>query len=184
MREVLCTPSAPAMMGSLRALGYSFEAALADIVDNSVAAGASRVDIQFRTQPRPYVAVIDDGDGMAEDELFRAMRHGGVGPTQQRSERDLGRFGLGLKTASLAQCRRLTVVTLRDGRMNGAVWDLVHGRRSRGLDPRAAFAGRDGRTATRLRPVRDRAWNRRAVGEPRQGDGGRDVGGTSPGLLG
>jgi Histidine kinase-, DNA gyrase B-, and HSP90-like ATPase len=124
MREVLCTPSAPAMMGSLRALGYSFEAALADIVDNSVAAGASRVDIQFRTQPRLYVAIIDDGCGMAEDELFRAMRHGGVGPTQQRSERDLGRFGLGLKTASLAQCRRLTVVTLRDGRMNGAVWDL------------------------------------------------------------
>ena len=124
MREVIVPPFAPAMLGSLRALGYSFEAALADIVDNSVAARASQVDIQFRTHPQPYVAIIDDGHGMLPDALVDAMRHGGLGPAQERSDGDLGRFGLGLKTATLSQCRRLTVATLRDGIMSAAVWDL------------------------------------------------------------
>jgi hypothetical protein len=112
------------MLGSLRAIGYSFDAALADIVDNSVAAGASAVDVQFRTQERLYVAIVDDGHGMSPDMLIEAMRHGGVGPDQERSATDLGRFGLGLKTASLSQCRRLVVVTSADGVVSGAVWDL------------------------------------------------------------
>lgn len=124
MREVSLPPFAPAMIDSMRAIGYSFEAALADIVDNSIAAGATRIDIQFRTNPDPYVAIIDDGEGMTSDGLVEAMRHGGVGPNQVRSERDLGRFGLGMKTASLSQCRRLTVLTRRDGVMSGARWDL------------------------------------------------------------
>ena len=112
------------MLDSMRAIGYTFEAAIADIIDNSIAAGAKRVDVQFRTQPDAYVAVIDDGDGMSADDLQRAMRHGGLGPHQFRSERDLGRFGLGLKTASLSQCRRLTVITRQDGTTCGARWDL------------------------------------------------------------
>jgi hypothetical protein len=112
------------MLGSLRALGYSFEAALADIVDNSIAAGATRVDIQFRTDPRTYVAIIDDGHGMSPDAVIQAMRHGGLGPPPERADNDLGRFGLGLKTATLSQCRRLTVVTFRDGVLSGAMWDL------------------------------------------------------------
>jgi hypothetical protein len=124
LREEALPPYAPAMLDSMRAIGYSFEAALADIVDNSVAAEATRVDIQFRTAPLAYVAVIDDGIGMNGPDLLEAMRHGGVGPHQTRSERDLGRFGLGLKTASLSQCRRLTVVTRRDGVTSGARWDL------------------------------------------------------------
>jgi hypothetical protein len=124
VRELLVPPSAPAMLGSLRAIGYSFEAALADIVDNSVAADASTVDIQFRTRPSPYVAILDDGHGMSPDALIEAMRHGGVGPDQERSPSDLGRFGLGLKTASLSQCRRLVLVTRAEGVTSGAVWDL------------------------------------------------------------
>lgn len=124
MREEPLPPYAPAMLDSMRAIGYSFEAALADIVDNSVAAEATRVDIQFRTAPSAYVAVIDDGIGMDDPGLLEAMRHGGMGPHQTRSDRDLGRFGLGLKTASLSQCRRLTVVTRRDGATSGARWDL------------------------------------------------------------
>ena len=124
MHEVQLPPFAPAMLDSMRAIGYSFEAALADIVDNSVAAGSTRIDIQFRPEPQPYVAVIDDGEGMTSDGLVDAMRHGGLGPHQVRSERDLGRFGLGMKTASLSQCRRLTVVTRRDGVTSGARWDL------------------------------------------------------------
>jgi Histidine kinase-, DNA gyrase B-, and HSP90-like ATPase len=124
LREEALPPYAPAMLDSMRAIGYSFEAALADIVDNSVAAEATRVDVQFRTAPTPYVAVIDDGAGMTSAGLLEAMRHGGVGPHQTRSERDLGRFGLGMKTASLSQCRRLTVVSRRDGATTGARWDL------------------------------------------------------------
>lgn len=124
LREEPLPPYAPAMLDSMRAIGYSFEAALADIVDNSVAAEATKVDVQFRTAPASYVAVIDDGVGMSPPVLFEAMRHGGVGPHQTRSERDLGRFGLGMKTASLSQCRRLTVISRRDGVTSGARWDL------------------------------------------------------------
>lgn len=124
MREVIHPPKAPAMLASLRALGYSFEAALADIVDNSVAAGASRIGVQFRPGPAPYVAVIDDGHGMSGEFLLEAMRHGGTGPESERDAHDLGRFGLGLKTASLSQCRRLTVVSVQSGALNAAAWDL------------------------------------------------------------
>lgn len=112
------------MIASLRALGYSFEAALADIVDNSVAADASRIDIQFRPEPRPYVAIIDDGQGMSGEFLLEAMRHGGTGPESERDAHDLGRFGLGLKTASLSQCRRLTVASVQAGTLSAAAWDL------------------------------------------------------------
>jgi hypothetical protein len=124
MRVESLPPFAPAMLDSMRAIGYSFEAALADIVDNSVAAEATRVDIQFRLGPQPYVAIIDDGSGMSPADVFEAMRHGGMGPHQARSDRDLGRFGLGMKTASLSQCRRLTVISRRDGLTSGARWDL------------------------------------------------------------
>lgn len=112
------------MLASLRSLGYSFEAAVADIVDNSVAAEATRVDLQFRTKVKTYLAIVDDGQGMSGDALIEAMRHGGMGPGAARHETDLGRFGLGLKTASLSQCRRLTVVSLRNGQFCGARWDL------------------------------------------------------------
>src|SRR4051794_40341172 len=115
MQEIPLPPSATAMLNSLRAIGYSFETALADIVDNSVAAGAETVKIQFRIAPAPYLVILDDGGGMSPEKLLAAMRHGGVGPDQTRAADDLGRFGLGLKTASLSQCRRLTVVTLADG---------------------------------------------------------------------
>jgi hypothetical protein len=124
MREIIVPPSAPAMLNSLRAIGYSFEAALADIVDNSVAAEATSVAIQFRTYPKHYLAVIDNGHGMLPDRLIEAMRHGGVGPDHARGAGDLGRFGLGLKTASFSQCRRLTVITLAAGELSAARWDL------------------------------------------------------------
>jgi hypothetical protein len=124
MREVVLPPAAPAMLSSLRAIGYSFEAALADIVDNSVAAGATRVEVQFRTEPDPYLAIIDNGDGIPAERMIDAMRHGGLGPGTIRAERDLGRFGLGLKTASLSQCRQLTVVSIHAGVLSAARWNL------------------------------------------------------------
>jgi len=108
----------------MRAIGYSFETAVADIVDNSIAAGATSVAVNFSPFDDAYVAVSDNGDGMTQDELFEAMRHGSRSPLTVRAERDLGRFGLGLKTASLSQCRRMTVVSMRDGSVSGAEWDL------------------------------------------------------------
>lgn len=124
MREKSLPPNAPALLGSLRAIGYSFDSALADIVDNSIAAGAREVGIEFRPGANSYVAVIDDGTGMSPSGLEAAMQHGGVGPESLRREDDLGRFGLGLKTASLSQCRRVTVVTVQNSELSGAVWDL------------------------------------------------------------
>jgi Histidine kinase-, DNA gyrase B-, and HSP90-like ATPase len=108
----------------MRALGYSFETAVADIVDNSIAANAQAVDIWFSPFGKTYVAILDDGNAMSADELFEAMRHGTKGPKAGRTQHDLGRFGLGLKTASLSQCRQMTVLTKKDGATHGAEWNL------------------------------------------------------------
>jgi len=122
--EIHLPPSAPDLLESMRAIGYSFEAALADLIDNSIAAGARNVNIRFSANNAPYIAVIDDGAGMSPQDLTDAMRHGSRNPGIRRDALDLGRFGLGLKTASLSQCRTLTVVSLRDGVVSARRWDL------------------------------------------------------------
>ena len=108
----------------MRAIGYSLETAVADIIDNSIAAKSRAVSIRFFPDDDPYVAIIDDGGGLSEEDLTRAMQHGSQNPNETRSSSDLGRFGLGLKTASLSQCRQLTVVSYKDGRLSGQRWDL------------------------------------------------------------
>lgn len=108
----------------MRAIGYSFETALADIIDNSIAAAATTVDVMFSATPTPYVSICDNGWGMHKDGLFEAMRHGSRNPLAKRDNDDLGRFGLGLKTASLSQCRRMTVVSTTGRLASGAEWDL------------------------------------------------------------
>lgn len=100
------------MIEALRGLGYTTSTALADIIDNSIAASASRVMLHFGWNGyRSFVSILDDGRGMAPDELERAMRLGDRNPLDSRASSDLGRFGLGLKTASFSQCRRLTVTS-------------------------------------------------------------------------
>jgi hypothetical protein len=111
-------------MQSFRALGYSVEAAVADLVDNSIAAGSRCIDVTFAAVPEPHVAIVDDGEGMDEATLVEAMRFGSRDPRDARDARDLGRFGLGMKTASLSQCRRVTVISLRRGQLGAAEWDL------------------------------------------------------------
>jgi hypothetical protein len=117
-------PVAPVLMQSLRAVGYTAPAAVADLVDNSIAAAARHVAIRFTAAPEPLVAVVDDGEGMDETTLVAAMRFGSRDPRVASTGIDLGRFGLGLKTASLSQCRRLTVASRRDGTLAVAAWDL------------------------------------------------------------
>ena len=87
---------------------------MADIVDNSISAGAKKIDIWFHWNgPDSWITIADDGRGMNEPELVEAMRPGSQHPLDTRSPTDLGRFGLGLKTASFSQCRRLTLVSRR-----------------------------------------------------------------------
>lgn len=125
MRPVEITPSPRALLRSLRGLGYSPETALADLIDNSLAAGARQVDIWLDWRDGdPLVEMLDDGVGMTFDRLIEAMRFGGDGPDAERDCHDLGRFGLGLKTASLSQCRELTVASRRDGAVARLAWDV------------------------------------------------------------
>lgn len=108
-KSAAITPSAARLTESLRDIGYDFPSAVADIVDNSVMANASHVDvtIEFAGEDS-YVVISDDGDGMTSNGLVEALRYGSR-RTYRRN--DLGRYGLGLKTASLSQCRSVTVVT-------------------------------------------------------------------------
>ncbi|MCC3282074.1 ATP-binding protein [Arthrobacter caoxuetaonis] len=114
----------PHLMESMRAVGYTLETAIADLVDNSITAGASHVDILFTGATDSYVAVIDNGKGMSALEAQNAMRLAGNSSRNSRETHDLGRFGLGLKTASISQCRNLTVVTKKGGQIYCYRWDL------------------------------------------------------------
>jgi hypothetical protein len=127
MRSVDTPPNASILIESMRDIGYSLETALADVVDNSISAGARTVHIHADTVGTdPCIGIVDDGRGMSPDELLSAMRLGSRSPLERRPIRDLGRFGLGMKTASFSQCRRLTVVSRRAGVTTSAIWDLDH----------------------------------------------------------
>ena len=118
-------PSASSLSASMRDLGYSLESAVADIIDNSISAEATEIQILCDlTRASPTLVILDNGRGMTEDDLILAMRHGAANPKEPRSPRDLGRFGLGLKTASFSQCRKLTVASSQNGSRCGAEWDL------------------------------------------------------------
>jgi hypothetical protein len=118
-------PRASAMLESLRGLGYSPATALADIIDNGIAARARNIRISFVWHGcDSCITISDDGQGMTEQQLDRAMRLGELSPRDLRDPGDLGRFGLGLKTASFSQCRRLTVASCRDGSLSCLHWDL------------------------------------------------------------
>jgi hypothetical protein len=113
------------MLESLRGLGYSTAAALADIVDNSISAGATTVDIQFNWKEKSSnIHILDNGFGMSDQELESAMTLGEKNPLEARSPHDLGRFGMGLKTASFSQCKRLTVASKKNGETSCLRWDL------------------------------------------------------------
>ena len=117
-------PHAASLLESMRSIGYTLESAIADLIDNSLSAKAKNIRIEFRAHDAPYVAIIDDGLGMSFEALIEAMRHGSTNPLLARESGDMGRYGLGLKTASLSQCRRLTVISKRNEGLSGCCWDL------------------------------------------------------------
>lgn len=125
--EDLAPPHAAALVESLRAFGYDLATALADLADNSLFHGCRKVRIQFHwAGENSAIVTADDGDGMDEPTLINAMRVGSQNPRVMRDPGDLGRFGLGLKTASFSQCRRVTVFTKRKGDEFVRCWDLDH----------------------------------------------------------
>jgi anti-sigma regulatory factor (Ser/Thr protein kinase) len=119
-------PSAWRLMQSLRDMGYDFVSAVADLIDNSIEAGAHQVtiDVHFEGDDS-WIRVADEGRGMSLEELLEAMRYGSAG---KYDEDDLGKFGLGLKTASLSQCQRLTVTSHAKASDDivAFCWDLDH----------------------------------------------------------
>ncbi|WP_314097101.1 ATP-binding protein [uncultured Veillonella sp.] len=124
MNVQVVEPRADILVESTRSIGYTFESALADIIDNSIGNGATHIDVRFSSIDPKYIAILDDGCGMTPDELIIAMRYGSKNVNDQRAESDLGRFGLGLKTASLSQCRKLTVISKKHNVISAASWDL------------------------------------------------------------
>lgn len=123
----LVGPRADVLMESLRATGYSLPDAIADLIDNSLAAGARNVWLTFYwAGTDSSVAITDDGTGMGRVELVNAMRVGSQSPLVERVSTDLGRYGLGMKTASLSQARSLTVASrIRDNsELQIRRWDL------------------------------------------------------------
>ncbi len=117
-------PQAEFLMGAMRSMGYSFEAAIADIIDNSISASAKNISVNFSTDPMvSYVAILDDGDGMTNNELYTAMKYGSSSSSADRKANDLGRFGLGMKAASLSQCKILTVVSKKNSIISAYQWN-------------------------------------------------------------
>lgn len=121
-KRVLNNPSPDVLMNSMRSIGYSFKTAVADIVDNSISAHASEVRIYTPINDDIYIAFFDNGDGMDRDELLNAMKYGSN--RDSYCETDLGRFGLGLKSASLSQCKKLTVASKKGDQLSAFCWDL------------------------------------------------------------
>lgn len=124
MRVRETPPFAPVLMESTRAIGYSLEAAIADIIDNSITAKAGKVQLSFFPVGDAYVCILDNGSGMDDAQIDVAMQYGSRSPMDERDASDLGRYGLGLKTASLSQCRVLTVISKQGDNVIGRRWDL------------------------------------------------------------
>ena len=109
-------PNASSLIETFRAIGYNLETAVADIIDNSISANAKNIYIErIWHGGKSIITFKDDGCGMNGEELINAMRPGTINPLNERSDNDLGRFGLGLKTASFSQCRKLSVLSKKKG---------------------------------------------------------------------
>lgn len=120
-------PNPSSLIASMRDIGYSFESAIADILDNSISARATWIHIRsLWNNGNPYVAIIDNGCAMTKSELCASMRFGSTNPLSDREAHDMGRFGLGMKTASISQCRLLTVLSKKNEVTWAYAWDLDH----------------------------------------------------------
>ena len=122
--DIICPPYAPVLMESTRAIGYSIESAIADVIDNSIAAKATEISVRYSPFGNPFIYILDNGIGMNDYEITEAMRYGSCSPSKARADTDLGRYGLGLKTASLSQCKCLSIISKQNDNVIGRRWDL------------------------------------------------------------
>lgn len=124
---ILTQPAARPVINALRSLGYNAKTAIADLVDNSVDAKACNVKMQFEyNQGDGYIQIIDDGIGMNDLEIQVAMSIGSKDPRMFRGDQELGRFGMGLKTASFSLGKRLSVLSKQGNEIVERCWDLDH----------------------------------------------------------
>jgi len=120
------TPNPKSTINSYRSFGYNLSTAIADIVDNCISAKGSIIKIDtIWNGSESYIKILDNGKGMDLPELINAMTPGSKDPDESRDINDLGRFGMGLKTASFSQCKRLTVITKKkNGKVLKRCWDI------------------------------------------------------------
>lgn len=123
MEKEIFEPSPSRLIESLRDTGYSFVTAVADIVDNSITAEATTIHINLFSEfdGNLKFQIADNGTGMNQEELKQAMRYGSP---EKDDPQSLGKFGIGLKTASTSFCRKLTVISQKNGEINARQWDL------------------------------------------------------------
>ncbi|MEG2352945.1 MAG: ATP-binding protein [Cetobacterium sp.] len=124
MNKEIVTPNIKNFIKSLRDIGYSLDIAIADIIDNSITAKAKNIYIQAHQEPELTLSIFDDGYGMNELEVVEAMRLSSKDPDEIREKDDLGKFGLGLKTASFSQCKKITVLSKKGNNISAKRWDL------------------------------------------------------------
>jgi len=112
-------PKAEYLIGAMRSMGYSFEAAIADIIGNGISANARNILIKFPTVPTNcIITILDDGFGMNIESLFLSMKYRSNSSEEQRIENDLGRFGVGMKADSLSQYKKLSVASNQNGNIS------------------------------------------------------------------
>ena len=129
MQFETANPNPEFLIKSIAEQGYSLETALADLIDNSISASADKIEILIHTNDEPFTLYLaDNGSGMDEQTLKKSMEFPSGSSEGQRKESDLGRFGLGMKTASFSQTRRLTVLSRKKGQntYSGRTWDVDH----------------------------------------------------------
>ncbi|MFJ5713726.1 ATP-binding protein [Neobacillus sp. NPDC093127] len=125
-KPVLLLPSANRMIGSMRDIGYDLSTSIADLVDNSIEAGATEVFVNLiYKENKSCIRILDNGIGMSTEQIDEALRYGS---RRNYSSNDLGKFGLGLKTASLSHCRKLSVASRQKGSKEISIlmWDMDH----------------------------------------------------------
>ena len=122
----IAKPNPKSTINSYRSFGYNLSSAIADIIDNSISANANEISLDYRWNGQnSFISISDNGIGMNREELVLAMTPGSKDPVEKRSENDLGRFGMGLKTASFSQCKRLTCITKRESSSTiKRCWDI------------------------------------------------------------
>jgi hypothetical protein len=121
------SPNPEYLIKSIAEQGYSLETSLADLMDNSISAKADKIEILIDMESEPFrLFMADNGEGMTEKELRQNMQFPSNSPEDSRLNTDLGRFGLGMKTASFSQTRKFTVLSKKKGdkKYNGRTWDV------------------------------------------------------------